>query len=77
METNDNESLMTMAAWDMYVSAMLGFRYHPGTSLGRAGPPPSLQEIADLADQMLLLRLERFGKLPLNTTTNDEESENG
>lgn len=61
MQMTDQEALMTVAAWDMYVSAMLGFRFHPGTSLGRAGPPPELETIAELADQMLMIRMARFG----------------
>lgn len=53
---------MRQAAWDMYVAAILGMAYHPGTTRDAAVRRPP-QEIANLADEMMEQRDQRFGRV--------------
>lgn len=51
--------LMRRAAWDMYVAAALGMSMHPGTTRDAAKPLTN-SEIVKIADELLMLRDQRF-----------------
>lgn len=51
--------LMRRAAWDMFASAALGMSMHPGTTRD-AARPLTVSQCADIADQMLRERDNRF-----------------
>jgi|LauGreDrversion4_2_1035121.scaffolds.fasta_scaffold2434462_2 hypothetical protein len=51
--------LMRMAAWDMYAAGVLSMAMHPGTTRDKQRPM-TIEEIAQLADQLLEERDKRF-----------------
>lgn len=53
MDDNDQ------AVWDMYFSALAGWSMHPGYYRENA-TKPSLNDCADKADEMMIVRTERM-----------------
>lgn len=45
-------------AWDLYFTGLVGWTYHPGY-LKDENKRPTLDELADIADEMLKVRNER------------------
>ena len=70
-DSEQHAMILLMSAWDMYVSSLLGFNAHPGTSK-YPSKEKSLEEIAEIADNMLKLRLQRF---PIMQTSENEHEE--
>lgn len=48
------------AAWDNYFAEVTGWTHHPGYYRENA-TKPTLEECADIADQMLAIRRKRAG----------------
>lgn len=53
---------MRQTAWDMFASAALGMSMHPGTTRDKARPL-TVDEVARIADDMMVERDKRFGGL--------------
>jgi hypothetical protein len=47
------------AAWDIYFAEVAGWTFHPGYYRENA-TKPTLEECADIADEMLAVRRRRF-----------------
>jgi hypothetical protein len=58
---NDMTRYQEIAAWDMYACAALTMALHPGSSRDGA-VPPSIEDVAWVADQMMVERKKRFNE---------------
>lgn len=68
MDPNDTRVI----AWDMYFATIMGMSYHPGTTRD-AAVRRTPEEVAKLADDMLVERDMRFGTIETKKGNKDDE----